>query len=517
MIVALVLAAAALGVAAPARAGSRRARVLLVGTFQGRRGSFASIQAAVDAAQPGDWILIGPGDHHEQGDHRDPASSSAVMIRTPHLHLRGMDRNRVVVDGTKPGASQCSAAPADQDVGRAGADGRGAGRNGIEVLKADGVSIENLTVCNFLNGSAGGGNEIWWNGGDGTGRQELGAFHGSYLSATSTYFRRGSGDAEYGIFASNVTGPGTISHTYTSNMADAGYYIGACPDCNTALDHAHAQYSALGYSGTNSGGHVTISNSEFDHNKAGVSTNSQNNDDAPSPEDGTCPVGGVGRTGTHSCWLFARNNVHDNNNAHVPSTGTAALAPVGTGIVIAGGRNDTVVDNRFANNASWAVLVIPFVDTDRPPPIAHCDGGTANYLQTGWCYYAGWGNEVARNSFSRNGALGNPTNGDLAELSDAHDPGNCWHDNADPAGVTTAPPRLQATNQTCGAPHAGAAILMSALSDQVVCATEILGSCPPTRGKHYPRLARPEMPALRPQRTMPDPCRGVPSNAWCNR
>lgn len=30
---------------------------------------FNSIQAAVDAARPGDWILIAPGDYHERGDY----------------------------------------------------------------------------------------------------------------------------------------------------------------------------------------------------------------------------------------------------------------------------------------------------------------------------------------------------------------------------------------------------------------------------------------------------------------
>ena len=42
----------------PAAAG---ARVLLVGTYQGIKGQYTSITAAVKAAKPGDWILIGAG------------------------------------------------------------------------------------------------------------------------------------------------------------------------------------------------------------------------------------------------------------------------------------------------------------------------------------------------------------------------------------------------------------------------------------------------------------------------
>ena len=51
------LIALLLMVAAPA-AG---ARVLRVGTYHGVRGQYKSIQAAVDAAKPGDWVLIHVG------------------------------------------------------------------------------------------------------------------------------------------------------------------------------------------------------------------------------------------------------------------------------------------------------------------------------------------------------------------------------------------------------------------------------------------------------------------------
>ena len=77
---------------------------------------YPTIQAAVDAAQPGDLVRIGPGIYHEQ------------VVVGPAKHdivLRGTDRNRVVLDG-----------------------GDGARFNGIAV-HADGVAVENLTVRGF--------------------------------------------------------------------------------------------------------------------------------------------------------------------------------------------------------------------------------------------------------------------------------------------------------------------------------------------------------------------------------
>jgi Periplasmic copper-binding protein (NosD) len=499
-------------------------RVLLVGTYHGKPGTFTTIQSAVDAAKPGDWILIAPGDYHEQYDHGVPVgdeATGAVQVTTANLHIRGMDRNAVVLDGTKPGAPMCSAAVGDQDFGAANADGKKVGRHGLVVYKADESQIENLTACNFLrysaaDGTGQGGNQIWWNGGDGSGKTAMGSYAGSYLTATSTFADQ-TADGSYGIFVSNASGPGIVAHTYASNMSDSSYYIGACPDCNATLDDAHAQGSALGYSGTNSGGHLIVENSEFDNNKTGFSTNSQNNDDAPSPQDGACPNNGIGPTGTHSCWIFQHNYVHDNNNANVPGHGSASLGPPGTGLVISGGRNDTVINNRFENNGSWGILTVPFPDTGTPPAIADCAGGDPNgipALGIKGCYFGDWGNEIANNTFSKNGSFGNVTNGDIGNIADPHTPGNCFHGNTDPAKLTTAPANLQQVNGTCGSANEGAT-LTSDLSIQVICATEAFGACPAAPGKQYPRLTALALLPLQPQPTMPDPCLGVPSNPWC--
>jgi hypothetical protein len=510
-------------IAAIAGAAPAAARVFRVGTYNGSKGSYLTIQAAVKAANPGDWILIGPGDYKETantvptGANGDERAGAGVLITKPAVHIRGMDRNGVVIDGTKPGSPQCSAKSSDQSRGPVVA-GSPTGRNGLIVFKAEGTSVENLTACNFLTGSHGGGDQLWFDGGGGTGTQQLGSWRGAYLSGTSTFYAGKSEPfANYGIYASNTYGHGLFTQVYANDQADAAFYIGACPDCNTILDHAHAENSDLGYSGTNSGGHLIIQNSEFDNNQSGFVTNSQNNDDAPSPQDGACPKGGTGPTGTHSCWLFTKNSVHDNNNPNVPTGGTAEAGPTGSGVVIAGGRNDTVSANKIYNNGAWAVLLVPYPATESPPPVAHCEGGVGTTFEgKAVCYFDDWGNEVANNKLTHNGYFGNTSNVDLAEISNLENPGNCWHGNVDTSGTVTSEPKAiqSPPHSECGIPDAGEP-LASSLGAQVSCDSGFFGECPSTAVANYPKKTKVDLQPLPAQPTMPNPCVGVPRNTWC--
>jgi hypothetical protein len=59
------------------------ARVLRVGSYHGIRGQFTSIQAAVNAAKPGDWILVGPGDYKTSSSSAPasaPDSPAGILI-----------------------------------------------------------------------------------------------------------------------------------------------------------------------------------------------------------------------------------------------------------------------------------------------------------------------------------------------------------------------------------------------------------------------------------------------------
>jgi hypothetical protein len=510
-------AVAAMLVFAPG-AGART-HVLRVGTYRGMRGQYRSIQGAIDAAHKGDWILIGPGDYHPRADytkrHHAPSdeSGSGVLIQTNRLHIRGMNRNRVIVDGTKPSAHKpCTSNPKKQAYGPKGKGGKPVGRNGIVVAKASGVSIDNLTACNFL----GEGNQIWWNGGDGSGKIGMGPWYGKYLSATTTYYDPArEHQASYGEFVSNASGPGRLAHSYASNMDDAGVYIGACQrKCHATVTTSHFEFNALGYSGTNAGGELVLKKSEWDRNASGIVTNSQNNDDAPSPQDGTCPKG-KGPTGTYSCTIFERNNVHDNNNSHTPLT---TPSPIGSGIIIAGGRADSVVGNTVTHNNAWGILLVPYPDTDTPPPIAHCQGGTQT---PAGCIYWDWANQIFGNTLSNNGSYGNPTNGDLAEASipEPNNVSNCWYDNKHPDGsaATTDPPDLDTIHgkSACGQPQTEGGDSGPLLA-QVGCDARVL-PCTPDMNYPSPDPSKVRIHKLPHQKSMPNPCRGVPRNPWCRR
>ena len=97
---------------------------------------------------------------------------------------------------------------------------------------------------------------------------------------------------------------------------------------------------------------------QCDNNKSGLVSNSQNNDDWPSPQIGLCPAGQSGPLGTQSCTVWADNYVHDNNNPNVPGNGSglAGGSPVGSGMILAGSTYVTLSGNTVSHNGAWGEL-----------------------------------------------------------------------------------------------------------------------------------------------------------------
>lgn len=250
-------------------------------------GEYDTIQAAVDAASPGDLILISPGTYHE-----------AVNVTTDELTIRGLDRNEVVLDG------QFTL------------------DNGIRVLGASGVAVENMTAQNYtVNG-------FFWTGVTG--------YRGSYLTA----IRNG----DYGVYAFDSVS-GQIDHVYASGSPDAGVYIGQCYECDAVVDQVVSEHNGLGYSGTNSGGELYIINSRFNNNRAGIVPNSGSYE-LCYPERET---------------TIAGNLVYDNNQDDTPAIDVAVLA-MGNGILVAGGVRNTIVNNRVWGHDRTGIGLVPFLE-----------------------------------------------------------------------------------------------------------------------------------------------------------
>ncbi len=511
----------ALGTASGASDAHVTGHVLLVGTYKGVKGKYTSIQAAVNAAKAGDWIFVAPGDYRETYDMTNPPAEgnlrsgnyASVLVSTSGLHIRGVNRSSTILDGTSSGAA-CSSARADQNFGPT-VGGRLVGRNGIVVNRANNVSIDNLTTCNFLGGSGDTGNNIWWNGGAGTGKIGLTGYSGSFLTATNTYNGGASTDATYGIFSSDAAGPATWTDTYASNFNDAGMYVGACMQaCSITIDKAWMENNALGYSGTNSGGNIVIQNSRFDNNQDGLDTNTQISGDPPPPQNGACPTAAVSKiTKTHSCWVVINNTFDHNNNPYVPKAGGAAAGPLGTGLTISGGRNDVVMNNKFISNGAWGLLVVPFPDGDRPPSGVTCTNSGGNSFPGLGCIYDPQNIQVKGNTFTGNGFFGNPSNSDIGQIVlFPNQVVSCYSGNKTPDG--TFPTDLQTTNPTCtGKKTPVKTSLESPLLAQALCDTGF-GSC--SGIGTYPKSSTVIFtPLPKTLASMPNPCLGMPSNAWC--
>ncbi len=509
--------------------------VLLVGTWKGVTGQYLSIQAAVNAAQPGDWILVAPGDYREQNDMTNPPSGSAlreggygsILITKDNLHLRGLNRNAVIIDGTSTGTA-CNSVEANQNFGPV-VNGQALGRNGIVVYKANDVSIDNLTTCNFTGGAGDTGNNIWWNGGAGSGQIGLTGYSGSYLTATDQFFSGNSTAGTYGIFSSDAAGsPTTVwNNVYGANFNDSGMYVGACRQlCNITINNAYMTNNALGYSGTNSGGSILIENSTFTNNQDGLDTNTQIAGDPPAGQNGACPPGQKPKIkGATTCWILYKDTFSYNNNAHVPHSGTAADGPLGTGITISGGRNDTVMESTFVGNNAWGMLVLPFADSDTPPAGVSCTNTGGTEMTGLGCIYDPQNVHIVNNKFSNNGGYKNITNSDIGYIDLFGGVAqSCFTNNKNGSkSAITYPPNLQKQFGICTGALTSAdpgarypvTSLFSTLVTEVLCDTGF-SSCP--QGANYPH-SNTVILAPRPTNlpTMANPCLGVPDNGWCRK
>ncbi len=256
-------------------------------------GDHDTIQAAVDTADPGDLVLVEPGVYRE-----------SIDVETDELTIRGTDRNEVVLDGGF-----------ELD-------------NGVRVVGADGVAVENMTARNYT--SIG----FFWTGVHG--------YRASYLTA----YRIGA----YGIYAFDAT-EGLIEHSYASGTPEGGFYVGQCFPCDTVVDDVLAEYNGLGYTGTNAGGDLYVINSTFRNNRVGIMPNS----------------GSYELCFPQRSAIVAGNDVHANNQPDTPAT-RSAFRNMGTGILVYGGRDNVVARNLVYDHDSIGIGLLSRLEEDPNAP-----------------------------------------------------------------------------------------------------------------------------------------------------
>ncbi|HEX6596523.1 MAG TPA: right-handed parallel beta-helix repeat-containing protein [Acidimicrobiales bacterium] len=304
-----------------------------------------TIRAAIEAAHPGDLVLVQPGVYREE-----------VEIDKPRITLRGIDRNEVVIDGefTRP--------------------------NGV-VVTGEGSAVQNLTVRNaLLNGVV--------VRSEGEGGQTAGGGYGAldpppdrplrgFLVDHVTAYNNGL----YGIYAFNAR-QGTIQSSYASGMADAGIYVGRCKPCDVVVRGNVAERNAVGYEAVNASGPLYVYGNRFTGNRVGVTTNSHrleafvpqedahitgnviganNQELAPAQAEGGFGIGLGIAGGTRN--TVARNLVVANRTAGVVLASEGDLAPVG----------NRVIGNAFTANG----VDVVYATTPAAPGSGNCLEGNA--------------------------------------------------------------------------------------------------------------------------------------------
>jgi hypothetical protein len=148
----------------------------------------------------------------------------------------------------------------------------------------------------------------------------------------------------YGLYAFNSIG-GRMLNSEAYYVNDGAFYIGQTPPqdkpVQTLVKNVDGWGSPIGFSATNMR-YVTITKSRFYNNGTGIVPNALDGEKFPPPEHNVI-------TGNEIFWN--NFNFHDGKPPFkVREEGTAALVPIGTGILLLGGRDTLIEKNRIYGN-----------------------------------------------------------------------------------------------------------------------------------------------------------------------
>lgn len=330
---------------------------------------YRAIQAGVNAARAGDTVKVGRGTYRE--------GVRIIGSAKRYLRLIGDAKRpaRVLLDGRGLPASRA--------------------QNGVLINGADQVTVNGFKATRFR------GNGFFVTSAVG--------YRLTNLNAALT--------GVYGVYVFNSKG-GEISNSEASFNNDAGFYIGQTPPQSRPLRSivrgVKSYANVIGFSGTNMR-YVTITKSQWFNNGVGIVPNALDSEKFAPPEDNVI-------TDNDVFW----NNFNYYAGAPFPLQREAAGTPypIGTGILLFGGRRHVITNNRVYGNylvGVGAVEQLLLKQADAQDLV---------------------GNRVRDNSF---GAGGADLNGrDL--FYDGNGTDNCWGPND---GVAVTVPASGSTMSPC--------------------------------------------------------------------
>src|SRR5437764_2719076 len=294
---------------------------------------------------------------------------------------------------------------------------------GLKADRADGIVIRDLTVRHAAE------HDVYILETDG------------YRMSRMKYFYAG----EYGalMFTSDH---GLTDTCEAAGNGDSGVYPGGAPDTgarrdttfypdfrlNQEITHCDSHHNNLGYSGTMGNATHVVDNNFYD-NTTGIATDSFFAGGHPGyPQDSA---------------LFERNRIYSNNfNVYGPNSDvkSAVPVPIGVGILIAGGDDDTVRGNYIYDNWRRGTMLMSVPDAISCAPNT---AGTAPPCTPGGAATTSNDNTYTKNVMSRTPAGKQIPNGvDFWWDEYASNHGNCWRtDNkgqdGKPDSFTSDPPR----------------------------------------------------------------------------
>jgi hypothetical protein len=271
--------------------------------------AFKSIQKAVDTARAGDTVRV------KNGIYREAVKINGSKKRYLKLIGNRSDPSKVLLKA------------------------RGSMQNGVFVNDADEVTVDGFMARGYKS------NGFFFT--------NLNGYTMNHLIARQT--------GVYGLYAFNTIG-GSMLNSEAYYVNDGAFYIGQTPPqdkpIRSIVRNVSGWGSPLGFSATNMR-YVTITKSRFYNNAMGIAPNALDSEKYPPAEDN----------------VIIDNDIFWNNfNFHqgkppfkVRTEGTAALAPVGTGVLLLGGKGNRVENNRIFGNYLNGVAAIEGILVSKTP------------------------------------------------------------------------------------------------------------------------------------------------------